>query len=188
MYRDVPFSHNLDGGGAPPDKSNIAAAGCGICVACMVVENLTLANFSIEECIETAYQAGATRKPGTEMSKLGPAVAERFGLTYSGTCDVEELKAHLAAGGMAVANSGGDREGYTGVFTHGGHYVLVVSGNADEACILDPSMREGKYDEPERIGKVRVHRGFAYCSWNVLAEDCSNRSPSFHLFARSSDA
>lgn len=47
------------------------------------------------------------------------------------------MLAHVHAGGMAVANSGGDREGYEGVFTHGGHYILVVSADETQACILD---------------------------------------------------
>ena len=100
------------------------------------------------------------------------------------TSDLNELKAHLAKGGLAIANSGGDREGYTGVFTHGGHYILVVSADDNEACILDPSYKEGKYEEPGRDGKARAVDGFVYCSLKVLAEDCANRTPSYYLFSR----
>ena len=94
------------------------------------------------------------------------------------------LPRYLAKGGLAIANSGGDREGYTGVFTHGGHYILVVSADDNEACILDPSYKEGKYEEPGRDGKARAVDGFVYCSLKVLAEDCANRTPSYYLFSR----
>ena len=69
-------------------------------------------------------------------------------------------------------------------FTHGGHYILVVSADDNEACILDPSYKEGKYEEPGRDGKARAVDGFVYCSLKVLAEDCANRTPSYYLFSR----
>ena len=56
------------------------------------------------------------------------------------------------------------------MFTHGGHYILVVSADDNEACILDPSYKEGKYEEPGRDGKARAVDGFVYCSLKVLEE------------------
>lgn len=94
------------------------------------------------------------------------------------------MLARVHAGGMAVANSGGDREGYEGVFTHGGHYILVVSADETQACILDPALEPGKFDSPGRKGKVEVHEPFAYCDFSVLKKDCENRSPAYYLFAR----
>ena len=104
----------------------------------------------------------ANREIGTSLKILGPVVAEKFNLNYGETSDLNELKAHLAKGGLAIANSGGDREGYTGVFTHGGHYILVVSADDNEACILDPSYKEGKYEEPGRDGKSESRRWFLF--------------------------
>lgn len=183
-YLDVPYEHNVGAGGVPPERATVAVAGCGLCCACMLVENMTFSHLGLTECRDLSYQAKANMEPGTDMRLLGPLVAEKFGLTYETTSDVEVLKEHLRRGGMAIANSGGDREGYTGVFTRNGHYVLVVSVDGDEVCILDPSYKEGKYDEPGRQGKVRVEGGFEYCHVDVLAGDCSNRDPSYYLFAR----
>ena len=57
------------------------------------------------------------------------------------TSDIEEVKHCVRTGGAVVANVGGDREGYIGVFTHGGHYVVVISETEDgRLCILDPSI------------------------------------------------
>ena len=85
---------------------------------------------------------------------------------------------------MAVANAGGDREGYNAVFSHGGHYIAVISVDGDTACVLDPSYKPGKYEEEGRQGKAAVAEPFVYCSLEVLRKDCENRDPSFYLFSR----
>ncbi|MFR8017536.1 MAG: hypothetical protein ACLU48_13750 [Clostridiaceae bacterium] len=175
-HRDIPYEHNLDHGGVPEEKRNVAAAGCGPSCLCMMVDALTLSTYELTDCLKLSNEVGANREIGTSLKILGPVVAERFNLNYGETSDLNELKAHLAKGGLAIANSGGDREGYTGVFTHGGHYILVVSADDNEACILDPSYKEGKYEEPGRDGKARAVDGFVYCSLKVLAEDCANRT------------
>ena len=64
--------------------------------------------------------------------------------------------------------------------------VLGINRSADEKemCILDPSLKEGKFDEEGRKGKVRVGGNFAYCDPQVLARDTDNRDPSYYLFTR----
>ena len=134
-HRDILYEHNLDHGGVPEEKRNVAAAGCGPSCLCMMVDALTLSTYELTDCLKLSNEVGANREIGTSLKILGPVVAERFNLNYGETSDLNELKAHLAKGGLAIANSGGDREGYTGVFTHGGHYILVVSADDNEACI-----------------------------------------------------
>ena len=47
-----------------------------------------------------------------------------------------------------------------GLFTHGGHYITILSTDGKDACILDPSYKEGKYEEEGRQGKAEVHEPF----------------------------
>ena len=180
---DMKYEHNVAHGGAGTHNT-VAAAGCGLCSLCMIVDNMTFNHLGLEECLNMSYEFGANKEPGTDLKILGAAVAEKYGLGFSITSDREILRKHLQDGGMAVANSGGDREGYTGVFTHGGHYIVVVSIKGDEVCILDPSTKDSKYDEEGRKGKVREALPFVYCSLDVLAKDCENRNPSYYLFSR----
>ena len=181
----VPYIHNKDGGGAPEGKNNAAAAACGPCSLCMVVENMTFARLTLPECLRVSAEVGADRKLGTDLKILGPVIAERYGMEFSTTSDIDVLLAHLAVGGQAIANSGGDRDdGHVGLLSHGGHYVVVVSAENGEACILDPSLKEGKYEEEGRNGRARVVYPFVYCSLEELKDDCSNREPSFYLFKR----
>ena len=177
-YPHIRYEHDLDNGGAPEEKCTAAAAACGPCCLCMIVENMTFGHLELTDCLELSAKLGANRQRGTSLKILGPAVAEKYGLTYDTTNDVKKLVEHLQRGGMAIANSGGDREGYVGLFTHGGHYITILSTDGKDACILDPSYKEGKYEEEGRQGKAEVHEPFVYCSLDVLMEDCSNRDPS----------
>ena len=183
-YPDIPYEHNVAGGGPPEGKGNVAAAGCGPCCLCMMVENLTTEHLDLMDCLKMSADLKANMERGTDLKILGKAVAEKFGLGYSTTSDIEVLADHLRRGGMAVANAGGDREGYNAVFSHGGHYIAVISVDGDTACVLDPSYKPGKYEEEGRQGKAAVAEPFVYCSLEVLRKDCENRDPSFYLFSR----
>lgn len=183
-YGHIPYQHNMKNGGPPPGRANVGTSGCGPCSLCMVVENLTCGHLDLEECVRMSERLKANMELGTDLKILAPAVAEKCGLEYSFTDEKEVLADHLRRGGMAVANSSGDRDGYIGVFTHGGHYVAVNSIDGDEVCILDPSYKEGKFEEEGRKGKVLVDEPFVYCSLETLWEDCAGRSPRFYLFRR----
>lgn len=183
-YKEIPYEHNIKQGGPAPGRGNVAAAGCGLCCLCMIAGNLTTGHLDLLDCLALSAEHQANLGAGTDLRILGSVIAKRFGLDFKMTDAPQDLAEHLRRGGMAVANSGGDREGYTGVFTHGGHYITVVSVDGNEVCILDPSYQRGKYEEGGRKGKVRVCDPFAYCDMEVLAKDCENRSPAFYLFKR----
>ena len=102
------------------------------------------------------------------------------------TNDAERVRYCLRTGGVVVAHSGGDREGYVGVFTHGGHYVTLINEEPDgRIAVLDPSYKAGKYDEEGRRGKVEMKGEFiALCDLSVLVKDVENRDPGFYLFWR----
>ncbi len=182
---EIPFEHDLDNGGAG-EYSNVAAAGCGPCSVCMVINNMTMDTPSLEEIINLVYEAKANREPGTDMKLLAPLVAERFNLDYKSTDNVGELITHLQNGGMAVANVGGDREGHIGVFSHGGHYIAVIGFVNGELCILDPSYKTDKFNEDGRRGLIREIPPYLYCAPEVLVRDTENRTPGYYLFSRKS--
>ena len=182
-YPDMVYHHNMKEGGAG-EYNTVKVAGCGPCSLCMIVENMTYHHLDLQECLEISENVKANMDMGTDLKILGPVIAEKFNMKYGETSDVKVLQEHLSKGGMAVANSGGDREGYTGLLTHGGHYVVVLSWDGTEFCILDPSYTETKFHEEGREGKVREDYPFIYVKEGDLVKDCENRDPSFYLFAR----
>lgn len=189
-HRHVPFYHNASGGGVPEDRRNVATSGCGLCSMCMTVDRLTCRELELTDCVKLAEESGANWFFGVDMSILGPVVAEQYGLQYSGTKDPEVVRACLQKGGCVIANVTGDREGHTGLFSKVRHYIVVLSIDGDEVCILDPSYKEGKYEEEGRAGKARVDAPFVYCSLQDLQEDCIcanpilEKYPYYHLFTR----
>ncbi|MBE7092965.1 MAG: hypothetical protein E7365_07310 [Clostridiales bacterium] len=165
--------------------TTIKSSGCGLCCAVMVAKNLIPdCNFEIEDAIKLSYESEANAYIGTNYKFFAPAFSQKFNLEYESTCDIERLKDWLGSGGIAVANVGGDREGYTGVFSKKGHYITVINlENDNRVALLDPSYCEGKYESEGRKGKVKMKDGFiAVCDISVLKKDAENRNPSFHLF------
>lgn len=166
-------------------QGSVASSGCGLCSAIMVVENLTEHRVTPAEMVALADSVHAHDETGTEITLLAPAVCAAYGLACEYTCDHGKMQQFLQNGeGMAIANSGGDRPGWTGVFTHGGHFITLVSAKGREICVMDPSMKPGKYEEEGRRGKVRVEGNLAFVDIAVLAKDCDNRYPSYCLFRK----
>ena len=85
---------------------------------------------------------------------------------------------------MAIANVGGNRPGYIGVFSDGGHYVVVADLVGSKAIVLDPGYYAGKFNKPGRSGKVSVAGNKCICNMSVLADDTANRAPAYWLFER----
>ncbi len=168
-------------------EGNIALAGCGICSAAMMLEQLLSGDYSLEEIRDLAVSCKANLDPGTDMKVLGQELCCRYGLVLHMSDRTEDLLECLQTGGRVIINVGGDREGHTGVFSHGGHYILAVDCQDNTVTILDSSWKKDKFDEPDRKGKVTVHYPFCLCSTEILNEDTANRSPAYYCFKRRTD-
>ncbi len=165
-----------------------ADAGCGLAAAIMVADRLLVEpDFGIKEALQLAYLCEANHIPGTDYKRYAPAFAKQLGLKYAPSNSTEELLRCLRTGGAAVLHSAGDRaeDGYIGVFTHGGHFLTAISVEEDgRIAILDPSLRDAKYEEPGRCGKVEVRRKLCLAEADVVARDCEHRDPAYYLFWR----
>lgn len=183
-YPHVPYPTLTDLPELGCDKTTVRDAGCGLCASCMVIENMTGEEFSLIDCLELSLNVHANHSPGTDLTLLGPYIAERFHLKFTATDDPELMREHLAKGYMAVACAAGDRpeENYVGVFSHGGHYVAVVGMAEDQEhiLVLDPSQVPGKYDIEGRREKVIVNGNILHTTMTVLAQDCRYREPDLY--------
>lgn len=138
-------------------QSNIKSSGCGVCSACMVVENMTEHKLSVEECAKFSLSVGGRDNFGTDMEKLAPPLCERFGLAFEATDDKEKVLEFLNNNrGMVIANPGGDREGHVGLFTTSGHYIVLAKrGNA-------PCASWTRTSNPTAL---TARAAGAWCSW-----------------------
>ena len=177
-YAHIPYNHDLENGGRP--QATVRSSGCGLCSTCMIVDHLVVGgSLSVEECRELSYATGANFHVGTQIHVLGPAVAEKFGLDFEKTNDIDKLVAHLQNGGEAIVNVA------AGLFTTGGHYMVATAYTDGEIEILDPAYTEEKYATEACRKAIRVAAPFLYCSPETLAgESVPYREHPFYLFKR----
>lgn len=183
-YPHVKYNHNMAHGGPPEGRDTVRTSGCGLCCASMVVDQLTDRSLPVEECVRLSEDNGASRGIGTNMKVLGTVIAARYELDFSYTNEVEEAIAHLQKGGRVVALVAGSREGYVGLFTKSEHYILLISYDGEEFCILDPSMTDTKFTEEGREGRVRVEKPFVYASRREVELATEAESRRYYLFSR----
>lgn len=190
LYRHIPYLTRTKQEGKAWEygqTTTVASSGCGLCSAVMVADRLLVdSNFDVEDAVALSYSVEANHNKGTDYKIFAPAFAEKMGFHWEGTNDPEKLLDCLRTGGAAVAHIGGNREGHVGVFSKGGHYVAVISVEPDgRVVVLDPSYKEGKYEEEGRKGLVELKNGvMAVCDIQVLIDDTASRDPHYHLFWR----
>ncbi len=183
-YGHLKYDHNMANGGPPEGRNTVKTSGCGLCCASMVVDQLTDKELPIEECVRLSEENGANLKIGTSMDVLGKIVAEKYDLDFSYTNDIRRAIAHLKRGGRVIALVGGDRDGYVGLFTKRGHYILLLSYDGEEFSILDPSLTDTKFEAEGRVGRVRVDKPFVYASKDEMILATKEKSPRYYLFSR----
>jgi hypothetical protein len=86
-----------------------------------------------------------------------------------------------------IANTYGDRpeDGWTGVFSDSGHYIVLAGIEGNTVRVWDPMYRPGRFDIPGRKGKVRMEGNEAFADASVIREDCMHRP--FFLFGCQQD-
>ena len=188
LHPDIPYRTNV----ADPNKTeeekmrSIAKSGCGLCCACMMVDQLTSEELTLEEAVKMSEESGANYKRGTTMRLLGPALAEKFDIEYCPTSDLDEVIAALKDGGHVIALVETDPETKLGLFTNSAHYISLISTDGKEFCILDPSYKPEKFEREDRKGRVNTsHAPYLYCDVNVVhAETARNSSSKYYVFKR----
>lgn len=186
-YEHIPYPTRVKEEAYAPKGLNtsVRQSGCGLCSVCMAIDIITDTTLDIEECVKISCDCVANYARGTDMNILGPVIAEKFGIEYSKTSDLSEAIAHLQAGGVIVAHVGVPEGAEIGLFTKRGHYILLVSTDGKEFCILDPSYTPEKFTIPERAGRVNEENApYLYCDVNTVDSETKPGKVKYHLFAR----
>ena len=181
-YADVPYPQGGTG------RGTIADNGCGPCCAAMVAENMLGIRFSPQDACRLAIECGAREEPGTNLYIFSPAFAEKVGLNVTCTEDADEALRFLQEGrGLAIANTQGDRpeDGWIGVFSDTGHYIVLAGAEGNTVRVWDPMYRPGRYDIPGRAGKVAMDGNEASADFEIIRQDCKDRP--FFLFVKKED-
>lgn len=163
-------------------SATIATAGCGLCCASMVLSAFGI-TVTPPEMAKIATGIGARVTTGTDMIKLSEYLKRQYKLNLGKYDDVNRLKADIKGGRVAIANVGGDRTGYKGVFSNSGHYIVVYGTKDGDPIIYDSGYYQNKYDSSYRSARVTIGKNNQiYTDWAILNQDCSNRSPRYYVF------
>lgn len=181
------FSHikyNWPGGSGKTVKSS----GCGPCAMLMVIENMLGKPWLMADWIKWVLSTGARVNGGTDMRKLCQAVVKKYGLEFTTTSSEANLIEHIKKGGMAIANVGGKRSGWAGLFSDSGHFVTVLGLLQDGRFIIgDPGIYSGKFNSSFRRSKVQVDGDLVYVNAANLHQDTLNRTPNYYLLKRAAE-
>lgn len=189
-YPHIPYITRTSLGGEEYErgqKTTVRSSGCGLCAAMMVADRLIPnVEFTLEQAVELSYESRANTTVGTNYAYYAPAFAKKLGLKVVASMDVEDLRNCLETGGAAVVLVRGDRDGQEGLFTNRGHYMAVIGVEPDgRFVILDPSYKAGKFDSPDRKGKIEMKNDIVVlCSPEILEQEVNPNRLHYYMFWR----
>lgn len=137
-------------------SQTIGSSGCGSTSAAMVVTAIkgtitpdTMSDLFVKYGYRSANQ-------GTYWSAFR-AVADEFNIGYTETTDIQKALQLLENKNLIVVSCG------NGLFTTGGHFIVIVGKEGDNLKIYDPYLYAGKFETSTRRGKVTVSGNTVYC-------------------------
>lgn len=135
----------------------IGRSGCGPTVAAMIVSSIK-GEITPDEMAKLFLENGY-RSPnnGTYWSAFR-AVADEFNIDYEETANFNKALELLRNNYYIVVSCG------NGLFTTGGHYIVLVGVEGDVLQIYDPYLYNGKFKTSTRRGKVVVEGNTVYCT------------------------
>lgn len=139
------------------DSQTIGTSGCGPTSAAMVVTAIK-GTITPPEMGDLFVQYGyRSANSGTYWSAFR-WVADVFDIEYQETTNIDTAINLLRNNNYVVASVA------NGLFTSGGHFIVLVGIDGDTIKIYDPYLYSGKFDTSTRRGKVTVDGNVVYCS------------------------
>ncbi len=138
-------------------SQTLGSSGCGPTCAAMVVSSIK-GTITPPEMAEMFVKNGyRSANNGTYWSAYR-AVADEFNITYSETSDINKALELLRNNNYVIVSCG------NGLFTTGGHYIVLAGIEGNTLRIYDPYNYSGKFNTSTRRGKVEVSGNTIYCS------------------------
>lgn len=138
-------------------SQTIGTSGCGPTCASMIV-TATRGTITPPKMGDLFVAHGyRSANNGTYLSAFR-FVADTFNIEYNETYKLDNAIDFLSNNYYVVASCG------NGLFTTGGHLILIVGVENDTLKIYDPFLYNGKFETSTRIGKVTVSGNTVYCS------------------------
>lgn len=138
-------------------SQTIGSSGCGPTSAAMVVtacKGTITPNTMSDLFVKYGYRSANN---GTYWSAFR-AVADEFNIGYTETTDIQRALQLLQSNHYVVVSCG------NGLFTTGGHFIVLTELNGNTITVYDPYLYSGKFETSTRRGKATVDGYKVYVS------------------------
>ena len=140
-------------------SQTIGSSGCGPTCASMIV-TATKGTITPDTMSDLFVRYGyRSSNNGTYFSAFR-FVADTFNIEYQETYRLDDAVNLLRNNHYVVVSCA------NGLFTTGGHFIVLVGIDGDTIKIYDPYLYSGKFETSTRRGKVSVSGNTVYCSIN----------------------
>lgn len=135
----------------------IGTSGCGPTSAAMVVSSIkgTITPDTMSDLyVQNGYRSANN---GTYLAAFR-WTADFFNIEYNHTTNINTAVEYLKNNNYIIASCG------SGLFTYGGHLIVIYGIEGDTLKIYDPYLYSGKFETSTRRGKVTLKDNTVYCS------------------------
>lgn len=139
------------------NRQTVGTSGCGPTAAAMVVSSIK-GNITPDKMADLYVQYGyRSANQGTYWSAF-KWTADVFNIEYSECYKLDDAIEKLKNNNYIIASCN------QGLFTYGGHFVVLIGIEGDYIKVYDPYLYNGKFEVSSRKGKVDVKGNTVYVS------------------------
>ena len=138
-------------------SQTIGKSGCGVATAAMIIDSI-VGNVSVTELADVFVKYGYRSPNNGTYWSANRAIADEFNIEYQETSNFSVMLEKLKNNNYIIASVG------NGLFTTGGHYIMIYGVDGNNLKIYDPYLYSGKFETSTRRGKVEVKGNTVYCS------------------------
>lgn len=138
-------------------NQTIGTSGCGVATSAMIIESI-VGNISVPELADTFVKYGYRSLNNGTYWSVYRAVADEFNIEYRETSNFSVMLELLKNNHYIIASVG------NGLFTTGGHYIMIYGIEGENLKIYDPYLYKEKFSTSTRRGKAYISGDTVYCS------------------------
>lgn len=138
-------------------NQTIGTSGCGVAAAAMIIDSI-VGNVSVKELADVFVKYGYRSPNNGTYWSANRAIADEFNIEYKETSSFDTMIENLKNDNYIIASVG------NGLFTTGGHYIVIYGIDGENLKIYDPYLYVGKFDTATRRGKAYVSGDTVFCT------------------------
>lgn len=138
-------------------NQTIGTSGCGVATSAMIIDSI-VGNVSVTELADIFVKYGYRSPNNGTYWSANRAIADEFNIEYQETSNFGVMLEKLKNSNYIIASVG------NGLFTTGGHYIMIYGIDGDNLKIYDPFLYNGKFNTSTRRGKAYVDGNTVFCS------------------------